>query len=101
MKYAEALQKLIFRPLKMKNTFVFDLKNKDSVSQSYKGQKIKYGFNYLDNIYGDKNIYTTPRDLLKFDMATYNANFLNKKLLKEPETIVLTMRLPKAKPTQR
>ena len=83
MKYAEALQKLIFRPLEMKNTFVFDLKNKDSVSQSYKGQKIKYGFNYLDNIYGDKNIYSTPRDLLKFDMATYNANFLNKKLLKE------------------
>ncbi|WP_395077766.1 serine hydrolase domain-containing protein [Flavobacterium sp.] len=83
LSYSEALKKLIFKPLKMKNTFVFDLKNKDTVSQSYKGQKIKYSFNYLDNIYGDKNIYSTPRDLLKFDMATYNENFLNKKLLKE------------------
>ena len=79
--YANALDKLIFKPLNMKNTFVFDLsKNKDSVSQSYKGHKVKYGFNYLDNIYGDKNIYSTPRDLLKFDMSTYNTTFLNKKL---------------------
>ena len=82
--YAQALDKLIFKPLQMKNTFVFDLvKNKDTVSQSYKGHKIKYGYTYLDNIYGDKNIYSTPRDLLKFDMATYNKTFLNKKLYKQ------------------
>ena len=82
--YAQALNKLIFKPLQMKNTFVFDLvKNKDTVSQSYKGHKIKYIYTYLDNIYGDKNIYSTPRDLLKFDMATYNKTFLNKKLYKQ------------------
>lgn len=84
MDYPTAMQKLIFDPLEMKNTFVFDLK-KDSktASQSYKGNKIKYANNYLDDIYGDKNIYSTPRDLLKFDMATYSTAFLNKKLLKE------------------
>lgn len=82
--YAEALEKIIFKPLKMNSTFVFDLeKHKDTVSQSYKGHKIKYGFTFLDNIYGDKNIYSTPRDLLKFDLATYNTTFLNKKLYAE------------------
>ncbi|TGD58943.1 class A beta-lactamase-related serine hydrolase [Flavobacterium humi] len=84
MDYRTAMKKLIFEPLDMKNTFVFDLKKDgNTASQSYKGNKIKYPLNYLDDIYGDKNIFSTPRDLLKFDMATYNPAFLNKKLLKE------------------
>jgi len=84
MDYRTAMKKLIFDPLGMKNTFVFDLKKDGkTASQSYKGNKIKYQHNHLDDIYGDKNIYSTPRDLLKFDMATYSPAFLNKKLLKE------------------
>jgi len=80
--YSDAMKKLIFEPLDMQDTFVFNLK-KDSkkVSNSFKGNKIVYPYNYLDAIYGDKNIYSTPRDLLKFDLATYNSNFLNKTLL--------------------
>lgn len=84
MNYRKAMKQLIFNPLGMNHTFVFDLKTqKDSVSQSYKGHKIKYGFNFLDDIYGDKNIYSTPRDILKFDLATYNSSFLNEKLKAE------------------
>lgn len=84
MDYRTAMKKLIFEPLDMKDTFVFDLKKDGKkVSQSYKGNKIKYPYNHLDDIYGDKNIYSTPRDLLKFDMATYSPAFLNKNLLKE------------------
>jgi CubicO group peptidase (beta-lactamase class C family) len=84
MDYRTAMKKLVFDPLQMTNTFVYDLK-KDSktASKSYKGNKLRYANTYLDDIYGDKNIYSTPRDLLKFDMATYNPNFLNKKLLDE------------------
>jgi hypothetical protein len=29
----------------------------------------------LDAIYGDKNIYSTPRDLLKFDRARNSSKF--------------------------
>ncbi|MBP9794147.1 MAG: beta-lactamase family protein [Flavobacterium sp.] len=84
MDYRTAMKKLIFEPLHMKNTFVFDMtKHADTVSASYKGNYIKYPLNHLDDIYGDKNIYSTARDLLKFDMATYSPTFLNKKLLKE------------------
>ena len=84
MDYRTAMSKLIFEPLGMKSTFVFDIrKHADTTCNSYKGNYIKYPHNHLDDIYGDKNIYSTARDLLKFDLATYNPSFLNKKLLKE------------------
>lgn len=84
MDYRTAMKKLIFEPLNMKNTYVFDItKHADTASNSYKGNYIKYPLNHLDDIYGDKNIYSTARDLLKFDLATHNPTFLNKKLLKE------------------
>jgi CubicO group peptidase (beta-lactamase class C family) len=84
MDYSAAMHKLIFDPLEMKNTYVFNLeKDKDTASKSYKGNKIRYALTYLDAIYGDKNIYSTPRDLLKFDMATYSSTYLNKTLIAE------------------
>lgn len=76
--YRKAMQEMIFDPLEMKNTFIFNYeKDKESASKSYKGNKILYENNHLDDVYGDKNIYSTPRDLLKFDMATYSNKFLN------------------------
>lgn len=76
--YRKAMQEMIFDPLEMKNTFIFEYeKDKETASKSYKGNKILYENNHLDDVYGDKNIYSTPRDLLKFDMATYSNKFLN------------------------
>ncbi|WP_291118462.1 serine hydrolase domain-containing protein [Flavobacterium sp. UBA6135] len=82
--YAEALNTLIFEPLKMKNTFVFDyLNQKNDVSQSYKSTRVNYGWDQFDALYGDKNIYTNPRDLATFDLATYSSEFLRKNLWEE------------------
>lgn len=82
--YRKAMKKIVFEPLGMKNTFVFDYeKHKDTVSQSYKGNNTLHGYDFLDDVYGDKNIYSTPRDLLKFDRATYSDKFLNPELVKE------------------
>ena len=76
--YPQVLQELIFDPLGMKNTFVFDdLTKQDSVSQSYKNNYLRLAFEYLDQVYGDKNIYSTPRDLLQFDLALYSDKFLS------------------------
>lgn len=76
--YSKALQELIFEPLGMKNTFVFDdINNQENVSQSYKRNYVRIAFDYLDQVYGDKNIYSTPRDLLQFDLALYSENFLS------------------------
>lgn len=84
MKYAEAMKKIIFEPLDMKNTFVIDeTMPKERATPSYKGNYTKYPFDFLDNVYGDKNIYSTPRDLLKFDLSRNAPNFLSKELLAE------------------
>lgn len=84
MRYHEAMNELLFKPLGMKNSFVFDYeKHHDTVSQTYKSNRLRLAFDHLDLVYGDKNIYSTARDLLKFDLATYSDNFFSKKLKKE------------------
>ena len=81
MKYGLAMKKIIFEPLDMKNTFVFDENTpKEKATPSYKYNYKKYSFDYLDAIYGDKNIYSTPRDLMKFELARNSATFISKKL---------------------
>ena len=82
--YPEAMKEMIFAPLGMSNTFVFEINtDRDNIAPSYKGNNVEIGIDYLDGIYGDKNIYSTPRDILKFDKARYAPFFLNPDLLKK------------------
>lgn len=84
LSFPEAMHKYLFEPLKMKDSFVFEYeKQKESVSQSYKSTWEKIPYDHLDAVYGDKNIYSTPQDLLKFDLATYSDKFFSKKLREE------------------
>jgi CubicO group peptidase (beta-lactamase class C family) len=83
MPYPKAMKEMIFDPLGMTNTFVFDItKDRENIAPSYKGN-MEIAIDYLDGVYGDKNIYSTPRDLLKFDKARYASFFLNADLLKK------------------
>ena len=50
-----------------------------SKSFDWRGREIPD--NFLDDVYGDKNIYTTPRDLLKWDRALSDTLFLTAKSL--------------------
>jgi len=87
LSYKEAMKKIIFEPLGMKDTYVFDYeKDKKTAFPSYKGNWVQIGLDYLDAIYGDKNIYSTPRDLLKLDRARSASSFLNPKLLEQVYT---------------
>ncbi|MGL5112486.1 MAG: serine hydrolase domain-containing protein [Flavobacterium sp.] len=77
LSYIEAMDKMLFKPLGMTNSFVFDItKDKKKIVPSYKANKVEIGIDYLDGVYGDKNIYSTPRDLLKFDLARNSGSFL-------------------------
>ena len=84
LKYPEAMKKMIFEPLSMTNTYVFDY-DKDALTAtpSYKWNGAKYPMDFLDAVYGDKNIYSTPRDLLKLDLARRSKHFLNPDLIKQ------------------
>ena len=83
-KFPLLAKQLIFDPLKMNNTFIYDgSQNSDTISQSYDGRKRLEPFTNLDVVYGDKNMYTTARDLLKLDKATYSTHFLGDSIKKE------------------
>ena len=78
LKYPEAMRKMIFEPLNMNHSFVMEYnKDRKNVIPSYKGNNVEIGMDYLDCVYGDKNIYSTPRDLMKFDLARNAPTFLN------------------------
>ncbi|WP_339920382.1 serine hydrolase domain-containing protein [uncultured Flavobacterium sp.] len=82
--YKKAMEQIIFKPLEMNDTYVFDYeKDKETATPSYKGNFSKVNLDYLDGIYGDKNIYSTPRDLLKFDMGRNSPEFFPAKLLQK------------------
>lgn len=83
-KFPHAMRELIFDPLEMEHSFIYEKSHeRDKIARSYNSRGIEQGENYIDMIYGDKNLYTTPRDLLKFDCATYSDTFLSKKSKRE------------------
>ncbi|MFH7017202.1 serine hydrolase domain-containing protein [Flavobacterium sp. FlaQc-47] len=87
LKYKEAMSEMIFKPLGMTHTYVFDDdKDRKKIVPSYKGSGVEIGFDYLDNVYGDKNVFSTVRDLLKFDRARNAPGFLKPELLKQVYT---------------
>ncbi len=77
MPFHEAMQQIVFRPLEMKDTYIFQEKDTLTAAKSFfqRGPKV-YPYDRLDLIYGDKNVYTTPRDLFNFSKALYAKNFL-------------------------
>jgi len=84
MRFPKAMNELIFKPLKMTHSFILDKSyDVDSISQSYNSGMVKQAFDYLDYVYGDKNMYSTARDLLKMDKGTYSTSFLSKSSRKE------------------
>lgn len=86
--FPEAMQQIVFRPLKMKNTYILQEKDMERSAKSFyqRGPRV-YPYDRLDLIYGDKNVFTTPRDLLNFSKALFAENFLRedlKKMIFEP-----------------
>lgn len=79
--FPQAMQEMIFTPLKMTNTYIFQEKDIPTAAQSfYYGGNRLYPLDRLDLIYGDKNVYTTPRDLFTFSKAMFSKDFLKPEL---------------------
>ncbi|AZA52459.1 serine hydrolase domain-containing protein [Chryseobacterium sp. G0201] len=80
--FPQAMKEMVFEPLKMKNSYIFQEKDIPTASQSfyYGGNKL-YPLDRLDLIYGDKNVYTTPRDLYNFSKAMFSKDFLKPELM--------------------
>ncbi len=81
LSFAEYMSQKLFGPLQMKHTYVFTLKDTLTATPSFTHDGIYWQYDFLDATYGDKNIYTTPRDLLKWDQALYTEQVLQQPLL--------------------
>jgi CubicO group peptidase (beta-lactamase class C family) len=84
-RFAEFAEENIFQPLKMTHTHIFD--RYDSViPEKVTGYERNYRISridYLDGVTGDKGVYSTPSDLLKWDQALYSDKLLKQSTLKE------------------
>jgi len=79
--YPTYIKDVIFKPLGMKNSYVFSEKNVGHYQPSYYANDNPYVLEKFDCIYGDKNIYTTVRELLLWDKALYQGSFIKQSTL--------------------
>jgi CubicO group peptidase (beta-lactamase class C family) len=83
LSFSSYLEQTIFVPLGMTRSFVFSMDKVDQVLPSFKFNNQKEPIMFLDAVYGDKNIYSTPRDMMKWDMALYDTSFFSQKIMDE------------------
>lgn len=55
----------------MNDTYVFTPADMPRALPSFQWNNRKYPYEFLDVVYGDKNVYSTVRDMLKWDQALY------------------------------
>ena len=81
--YPEYLKRSIFEPAGMTHTFVFTPQEVARAIPSYDWKGMEIGNSNLELVYGDKNIYSTPQDLLKWDLLLSSNQYLSKVTLEE------------------
>jgi len=91
--FEEFIDKRIFVPLKMNNSFVYNMRNETAVSRYiengvpgyyHRGWRWREMPNeYLNGVMGDKNVYTSVEDLFKYDRALDNFTLLPDSIISE------------------
>jgi CubicO group peptidase (beta-lactamase class C family) len=79
--YPVYMKEQFFTPLHMDHTFVATDADSARLTPSFNGWGRYWQPDFLDKTYGDKNIYTTARDLLKWDVAVSNGQIIGQALL--------------------
>ncbi|ANI90049.1 hypothetical protein A9P82_12600 [Arachidicoccus ginsenosidimutans] len=81
MPYPKFMKDSVFMPLGMTHTYVFSIKDTANYIPTYSGNR-PFPMTNIDCTYGDKNIYSTVRDLLKWDRSLYMHTFIKASTLK-------------------
>jgi len=79
--YPDYLTRTFFQPLQMQDSYVFNLNDTASCMQSYYQTGRRFRLEFLDQVYGDKNVYSTVRDLYKWDQALRSGQLFTKGVL--------------------
>lgn len=86
MPFPEFMKKTFFEPLGMNHSFVIGPNEQTAHMQSFQPGSALWSFDFSDGPYGDKNIYSTPRDLLTWDRALTQGRVLMPKTLEAAYT---------------
>lgn len=84
--YPDFMQENYFHPLKMNHTYVYRHSDSAKAVLSYDWRGNIIPMNFLDEVYGDKNIYSTPGDLFTWDRALKESVIFQAKTLDEAFT---------------
>ncbi|RYY55120.1 MAG: class A beta-lactamase-related serine hydrolase [Chitinophagaceae bacterium] len=79
--FPEFLKENLFGPLEMNHTYVYTLADSSRSTHSFDARGGFWKDDFLEGTYGDKNVYSTPRDMLKWDQALYTGRFIRQSLL--------------------
>lgn len=84
MPYKKFMKEMIFEPLGMKHTYVYDPKDgfMNQSTISYRSNYTVFANTFQDGIYGDKGIYSTPQDMYRWDQSFYANKLLNNKTVR-------------------
>lgn len=86
--FAEFMQSEIFEPLDMNDSFVYSFENDEMKEGQLVGYRLYRGWRHIpiggtvnDAITGDKNVYSTSKDLYKWIVGLNNGKLLSKESL--------------------
>ena len=80
-KYPQYMKEHFFEPLHMDHTYVFTPEDSATATPSFNYNNRLWQDDFLEWTYGDKNIYSTPRDLFRWSQALFNGKLINFPLL--------------------
>lgn len=96
MEFADFVEDNIFDPLGMDDSFIYDMNDDTTVSfyvetevmgHNYRGWRpIRARNEYLNGVTGDKGVYTSIKDLAKFDQAITNNVLVSESTMREAFT---------------
>ncbi len=86
LSYPVYMKQHIFDPLQMTNSFVYTPADESRITPSYDWRGELIPSNHLDMVYGDKNIYSTTHDLLRWDRLLATNLFFSKETLEQAFT---------------
>jgi len=78
--FPEYMKDSVFTPLGLKDTYVFSIADTAKYIPTYDVTR-PFLMDHLDCTYGDKNVYSTVRDLFQWDKTLYEQAFLKKSTL--------------------
>lgn len=79
--YPQFIYENFFAPIGMTNSYVFTMADSAKSLPSYNYKNKQEQFTFLDAVYGDKNVYSTARDLLKWESALSYGNMFKPEIL--------------------